>query len=201
MLLGFCTCSWDKGQGLQSGSLQAGTCVLFGPYSTLTFSISSQHLRVGRCLIKFQISDFKTVWWAWDNLALVLLSAHSLHLPYLPDPCRHLSVWLLTHRIRSEGTLETIQQWQLTCTEPPVHAGVVLRAVCAPSHLNFTTRVLNTHLQENRAGVICFFFFNWSIVGLQYCISFRCTVKWFSYLYYICIYIIYFCSFSGSFPL
>ena len=27
------------------------------------------------------------------------------------------------------------------------------------------------------------FFFHWSIVDLQYCISFRCTAKWFSYIY------------------
>ena len=32
-----------------------------------------------------------------------------------------------------------------------------------------------------------FFFFNWSIVGLQ-CVSFWCTAKWFSYTY-VCIYI------------
>ena len=31
-------------------------------------------------------------------------------------------------------------------------------------------------------------FFNWSIVHLQYCVSFRCTAKWFGYTY-ICIYL------------
>ena len=38
-----------------------------------------------------------------------------------------------------------------------------------------------------------FFFFNWSIVNLQCCVSFKCTAKGFSYTY------IY--SFSDSFPL
>ena len=26
-----------------------------------------------------------------------------------------------------------------------------------------------------------FFFFNWSVLNLQYCLSFRCMAKWFSY--------------------
>ena len=30
---------------------------------------------------------------------------------------------------------------------------------------------------------LIFNFFNWSIVDLQYCVSFRCTAKWFSYIY------------------
>ena len=29
-----------------------------------------------------------------------------------------------------------------------------------------------------------FFFFNWSIIDLQYCVSFRCTTKWFIYIIY-----------------
>ena len=41
--------------------------------------------------------------------------------------------------------------------------------------------------------------FYWSIVDLQYCISFRCTAKWFSYTYiYIYIYISPPFSFSDS---
>ena len=36
-------------------------------------------------------------------------------------------------------------------------------------------------------------FFNWSIVNLQCCVSFRCTAKWFSYTY---IYIYFFRLFS-----
>ena len=45
---------------------------------------------------------------------------------------------------------------------------------------------------SNVFPIFCFFL-NWSIVDLQYCDSFRCTEKWFSYIYiyiyiYICIY-------------
>ena len=43
-------------------------------------------------------------------------------------------------------------------------------------------------------------FLNWSIVDLQYCISFRYTAKWFSYIYmcvFVCVYIhVYFRLFS-----
>lgn len=65
-----------------------------------------------------------------------------------------------TQGIRSERTLEAIQQWQLTSSEPPVHAGIVLRAVCASSRLNFSAGALNTNLQEDPAEVMLFFFFN-----------------------------------------
>ena len=46
---------------------------------------------------------------------------------------------------------------------------------------------------------------NWSIVNLQCCVSFRCTAKWFSYIYihtHICIHfqILFHCTFSDSFP-
>ena len=30
---------------------------------------------------------------------------------------------------------------------------------------------------------ILFSYFNWSIIALQYCVSFPCTVKWISYMY------------------
>ena len=43
--------------------------------------------------------------------------------------------------------------------------------------------------------VFCPFLKNGSIADLQYCVSFRCTAKWFSYTY-TCIY-----SFSKSFPI
>ena len=64
-----------------------------------------------------------------------------------------------TQGIRSKRTLEAIQQWQLTSAEPPVCAGVVFRAVCASSHLNFSAGALNTNLQEDPAEVMLFFFF------------------------------------------
>ena len=38
------------------------------------------------------------------------------------------------------------------------------------------------------------FFFNWSVVDLQCCVSFYCTTEWFRYIYYVC-------SFSDTFPL
>ena len=53
--------------------------------------------------------------------------------------------------------------------------------------------------------LLVFNFFNWTIVDLQCCVSFRCTAKWFSYTYihiYSFMYTnIYIYSFSDSFPL
>ena len=40
-----------------------------------------------------------------------------------------------------------------------------------------------------------FFILCWSMVDLQYCVSFRCTAKWIGYTY------TYICSFSDSFPI
>ena len=42
-------------------------------------------------------------------------------------------------------------------------------------------------------GLLCLFFLNWNIVGLQCCVSFRYTAKWFSRTYIF--------IFSDSFPL
>ena len=38
--------------------------------------------------------------------------------------------------------------------------------------------------------IISQFFFNWSTIDIQYCVSFRCTAKWFSYpyIYFVCIF-------------
>ena len=44
---------------------------------------------------------------------------------------------------------------------------------------------------QNPAYSFSFFFF-WSIVDLQYCVSFRCTAKWFHIYTYICILLDYF---------
>ena len=53
------------------------------------------------------------------------------------------------------------------------------------------------------AILFSFFFFNWTIVDLQYCVSFRCTEKWFRYIYihmdiwiWIYMYILFFRFFS-----
>ena len=43
-----------------------------------------------------------------------------------------------------------------------------------------------------------FFFFN--VVDLQWCVSFRCTAKWFRYIYMCVCVCVYICSFSDSFP-
>ena len=53
-------------------------------------------------------------------------------------------------------------------------------------------------LQKKKFLHLCLVLFNfyWSIVDLQWCVSFRCTAKSFSYLIYTCIY-----SFSKSFPI
>ena len=42
--------------------------------------------------------------------------------------------------------------------------------------------------REKCCSVRVFFSFNWSIVNLSCCVSFKCTAQWFSYTY-ICIYI------------
>ena len=45
------------------------------------------------------------------------------------------------------------------------------------------------------------FFFNWSIVDLQCCISFSCTAKWFSYIFFFNIFFFRFFSHIGYYKI
>jgi len=70
-------------------------------------------------------------------------------------------------------------------------SGVIFKRWCEIVHFFFFLLMLWTPLSSD----FIFLFLNWSIVGLQWCASFRCTAKWFY------IYIYTFFSFSNSFLL
>ena len=71
----------------------------------------------------------------------------------------------------------------ILASEPP-HRPLLLPETFFPSLSAWTRPPMGLSLNF----FLSFFFLNWSIVDLQYCVSFRCTAKWFSYSY-ICIYL------------
>ena len=54
--------------------------------------------------------------------------------------------------------------------------------------LYFLSSLLPFFLPSFLSSSLSFFLYNWSIVDLQYYVSFRCTAKWFCYTY-VCIYL------------
>ena len=74
------------------------------------------------------------------------------------------------------------------CTRPVV-------VIVAPYRIEkgiLPSNELHGWYQREKIFVFCFLilFFYWSVVDLQRCVSFRCTAKWFSYIY-TCIYILF----------
>ena len=67
---------------------------------------------------------------------------------------------------------------QVVCTSPLAWSGFVSFPL-----LIFSIPFFSLCLSRSLFLPLGIYFFNWTIVNLQCCISFRCTVKWFRYIY------------------
>ena len=144
------------------------------PLLLTTLSTESRPLPRGACPSSFSLLPSSP---GWSNPPWPSLASQTCQRPSSGSCPRTFCLKHLSFRSTSEGcpfyTLRSDLPFQLIrkkthCTETV--------------SLSFFLRIPVSEIIIFKS-LHYFDFFNWSIVGLQCCVSFRCTTKWFSYIW------------------